>query len=192
MDDILEYLSNKLGDIDYKKLIFPTIMFLLYIGGFVYLFTIINHKEEKSTIKEEIKEDIIEDIFIDIKGSVAEPGVYKLSSDSRVIDSIKASGGLKEDANTRFLNLSKQLEDGDVVVVYSNSEIEAAKKENIIYVETPCVCEEVKNDACYKEESNTAASGKVNINTASESELTTLTGIGSSKAKAFIDYRTNN
>lgn len=33
---------------------------------------------------------------------------------------------------------------------------------------------------------------KVNINTASEEELTTLTGIGISKAKAIVEYRNNN
>ena len=47
MDDFIEYLENKLEDFDIKKLIFPTIMILLYIAGFVYLITIINKKEER-------------------------------------------------------------------------------------------------------------------------------------------------
>ena len=34
--------------------------------------------------------------------------------------------------------------------------------------------------------------GKVNLNTASESELQTLTGIGPSKAAAIIEYRDTN
>ena len=195
MDDFFEYLSNKLGDFDYKKLIFPTIVLLIYIGGFVYLLTIINHnkvKQNNSSVS--LNEEVVEtDIYIDIKGSVANPGVYKIPGDSRVVDAIKAAGGLKDDANTRFINLSKQLSDGDVIVVYSDKEIKDAQKKEVIYVETPCVCEEVKNDACYKETGETTAvSGKVNINTASESELSTLNGIGSSKAKAIIEYRTKN
>ena len=37
-----------------------------------------------------------------------------------------------------------------------------------------------------------AAFGAVNVNTATQSELETLNGIGPSKAKAIIDYRTKN
>ena len=195
MDDFFEYISNKLGDFDYKKLIFPTIIILIYVGGFVYLLTIINHnKTKQSTNNISLSEEVVEtEIFIDIKGSVANPGVYKLPSNSRVTDAIKAAGGLLEEANTRFINLSKQLYDGDVIVVYSDKEIKDAQKKEVIYVETPCVCEEVKNDACYKETSETTTvTGKVNINSASESELSTLTGIGSAKAKAIIDYRNKN
>ena len=194
MDDFLEYLENKLEGFDYKRLIFPTILLLLYIAGFTYLFTIINKKEPKE-VKEisnnyEIKTE--EDIYIDIKGSVLNPGVYKLKSNSRVVDAIEKSGGLAKDANTRFLNLSKKLNDGDVIVVYSNSEIKNAQKQEIIYVETPCVCEEVKNDACYKEENTQSKSSKININTATIEDFKTLNGIGDAKAKAIIEYRTKN
>ena len=194
MDDLIEYLENKLEDFDFKKLIFPTLIILLYIAGFLYLFTLVNKKNNKETINnkvvynEEIQE---EDIYVDIKGSVESPGVYKLKNNSRVIDAITESGGLTKDANTRFLNLSKKLNDGDVIVVYSNNEIKEAKKQDIIYVETPCVCEEVKNDACYKEDNNSNNS-KININTASLDELKTLNGIGDAKAKAIIEYRSQN
>jgi len=155
------------------------------------------------------EEEIVSDVYIDVKGSVVNPGVYKLNSDSRVIDAISAAGGVSEGANTRFINLSKKVNDGDVIVVYSNKEIEEATKENIIYVETPCICEEVENNACYVEEDNyskenesetltnnssdnTNTIEKININTASIEELTTLSGIGEAKAKAIIEYREEN
>ena len=118
-------------------------------------------------------------------------GVYKIKENSRVTDAIEAAGGLAKNANTRFINLSKLLHDGDVVVIYSNEEIEEARKKETIVVETPCVCEEVKNDACYKEETKDT-NGKVNINTATITELMTLTGIGESKAKLIIEYRIKN
>ena len=194
MDDFFEYLSNIFYDFDFKKLIFPTIMVLLYAAGFVYLLTIINKKNTNVEIKtnnisKEIEEVKVQDIYVDVKGSVKTPGVYKLKSDARVSDAVEAAGGILKDANTRFINLSKQLKDGDVVVVYSNSEIEKAKEDNIVYIETPCICEEVKNDACYKEEES---NGKININTASLEELKTITGIGDAKASAIIEYRTQN
>ena len=192
MEDFLEYLSNVFENYDFRKLIFPTVIILLYIIGFVYLFTLIHNNKVNNNIKVTSNDDnkkSSEFIYVDVKGSVETPGVYKLNSDSRVIDAIEASGGITEDANTRFINLSKLLNDGDVVVVYSNTEIENAKKDNIIYIDTPCVCEEVKNDACYKEDSS---SGKVNINTAKIDELKSLDGIGDAKANAIIKYRTEN
>lgn len=207
MDDILEYLSNVLGEFNYKKLIFPTILLILLIGSFTYLFFTIKNIERKTEnisenkVEENIdknENEIPEYIYVDVKGEVANPGVYKLNIGSRVIDAVKESGGVTKKANTRFINLSKLLNDGDVIVVYSTEEIENAKKENIVYIETPCVCEEVKNDACYKdvdEESDNnsqTTNTKININTATLEELKTLSGIGDAKANAIIEYRTKN
>ena len=199
MDDLFEYLSNVFEDFDFKKLIFPTIMILLYVAGFVYLLTIIK-KDNKPSIKEnnnlsvETQKEKVNDsyIYVDVKGSVKKPGVYKLENNARVIDAVDASGGITKDANTRFINLSKTLKDGDVIVVYSDKEIEAARKKEIVYIDTPCVCEEVKNTACYQafnKEINYIKNDKININLASIDELKTLNGIGDSKAKAIIEYR---
>ena len=94
-----------------------------------------------------------------------------------------------KDANDRYINLSKALNDGDVIIVYSNKEIDEAQKDNTVYIETPCVCEEVKNDACYKDTDNQPSNFKININTASVDELKTLSGIGEVKAKAIVEYR---
>ena len=198
MDDLIDYLTNITEDFDFKKLIFPTIMILIYVAGFVYLITIIKHidnKEVKNTpiAKENIVKEKDEYIYVDVKGSVKTPGVYKLTNNSRVIDAIDASGGITSSANTRYINLSKILEDGDVVMVYSDKEIKNAQKENIVYIETPCVCEEVKNDACITSNNETSNNNvKVNINNATFDELKTLSGIGDAKAKAIIEYRLKN
>ena len=214
------------------------ISFIFVIINITYSFVIFNKIEEKislfecnitNNVEPLIKEDLVEivdenkTIFVDIKGEVKKPGVYEIKSDYRVSDVIKLSGGLTKNANTRFINLSKTLKDGDVIVIYSNNEIKNATKEKIktIYVETPCICEEVKNDACLienldikdpiEENSNNETknetketkdinetnidnnvSNKININSASIEDLKTLTGIGDAKAKAIIEYRNNN
>lgn len=184
------------------KVVVITLLLFLYVGSFIYISTKIIKTEKGSENKTNVlaKEDLKEEtntetsekeIVVDVKGSVKKPGVYKIKENSRVTDAIDAAGGLSKNANTRFINLSKLLSDGDVVVIYSNEEIEDAKKEDKIVVETPCICEEVKNDACYKEET-TNTNGKININTATINELMTLTGIGESKAKLIIEYRTQN
>lgn len=196
----MEALGNYIKE-NIIKVIVITILLFLYVGSFIYISSKIiktdNSEEDKinAIVKEETKENIeeetIEGIMVDVKGSVNKPGVYKIKKNSRVTDAIEASGGLAKNANTRFINLSKRLKDGDVVVIYSNEEIENAKKEEKIVVETPCVCEEIKNDACYKEDSQ-EINKKVNINIANLSELMTLDGIGESKAKLIIEYRTQN
>ncbi|MBQ6284686.1 MAG: helix-hairpin-helix domain-containing protein [Bacilli bacterium] len=146
---------------------------------------------EDTIISDEVIPEVMEEyIFVDVKGSVKKPNVYKLQKGARTIDAINASGGLAKNANTRFINLSKELKDGDAIVIYSNDEIKKAQKQNTIYVETPCICEEVKNDACYQE--NNISNAKININTSTKEELMTLSGIGESKANAIIEYRTNN
>ena len=188
------------------NIIFFITVSLIYIGGFIYMYNKFDKKSEVNNIQEieEIKVKTESDeivivpskIKVDIKGSVKNPGVYELAEGLRVNDAIKLAGGLAKGANTRFINLSKKLNDGDVIVIYSNSEIEDAKKEKTIIVETPCVCEEVKNDACYNEvatqnDIKNNLNEKININTAGKEQLMTLYGIGESKADAIIEYRNN-
>lgn len=198
MEKIKNYFIN-----NYLKIILIFIILLLFIAEFLFMNYIVNTKINKvketnnkvsfSMELEEEKKEIEEYIYIDIKGSVKKPNVYKLLKGSRVNDAIKEAGGLSKNANTRFINLSKVLNDSDVIVIYSNDEIKKANKANTIYVNTPCVCEEVKNDACIKNEEISNDSNKlININTATIDELMTLNGIGESKAKAIIEYRTNN
>lgn len=172
-------------------------LIFLYIGQFFIINYIIENKLDKEEniplqpneiTKEESKEP--EYIYVDLKGAIEAPNVYKLEKGSRTIDLINEAGGLLNNANTRFINLSKELKDGDAIVIYTNEEIEEAKKSNIIYVETPCVCEEVKNDACYNENNNNDS--KININEATLEELMTLSGIGEAKAKSIIEYRETN
>ncbi len=129
--------------------------------------------------------------MVDIKGAIEKPGVYEVSSTTRVIDVITLAGGLKKDANTDFLNLSRKVEDGDIIWIYTEKEIAALKegKTTIEYVQEACHCPDVQNSACLSTDTSTTNSSKVNINTASKEELMSLSGIGESKAEAILAYR---
>lgn len=166
--------------------------------------------EEKNTAVEEKQT-----IKVDIKGEVNTPGVYELEIGKRVDDAIKLSGGLTENADTTLLNLSKNLKDEMIIIVYNKYEIEKLKNELtttktvIEYIEKECSCPDTINDACIKEpitnnsnkkesqNTNTTTnessleqtSGLVNINTATKEELMTVSGIGETKADAIIKYR---
>ncbi len=175
---------------NYKKLIFPTAIIILYIIGFLYFEDKINKieipKQEPIIIeKEETVEEIEQEpkyIYIDIKGAIKTPGVYKLNENSRVIDAIKIAGGLLKTSNTTYTNLSKILNDSEVIKIYTNDEIKKLEKETP--QELPKL-EEPKEETIPE---NTL----ININNASLEQLQTLNGIGESKANSIIEYRTQN
>jgi len=175
---------------------------------------IISYMPEVEIKEEPKKEKIIETVKVDVKGAVVNPGVYELNVGSRVKDAINSAGGLSENANVEYINLSKTLKDEMVIIIYTNEYIEKYKneEERIIYIKYECDCPSEKNDACI-EEKNVAnevenskekdtnkrqednidsLDDKVSINTASIDELMTLKGIGESKAKAIIEYREQN
>ena len=208
----------------YKVIIILAFIILGLLIGLI--FSITNKEEEKveeisTTIldsevdKEE--EVIVENIKVDIKGMVENPGVYELSNEDRVIDVINEAGGLKEGANTEYINLSKKIVDEMIIIIYSNEDVEKFKEtekaKEIVYIEYECECPDNINDSCItetdtvntngvKEENSTSStdsktesnkeSNLISINTGTLEELMTLSGIGESKAKAIIQYREEN
>lgn len=200
---------------DNKTIIIITLSLVLII-----LTNTLQYYYFKNSIKEEPSNDISlenhqeqeqEYIYIDIRGEIKKPGVYKISKDKRVIDAISISGGLTNDADTSVNNLSMQLKDEMVIIIYSKQEVKnfIKTKETEQLKEENCSKEEnnIKNDSCItqdkkenktttktqeskKEEAKT--SSIININTASLEELTTLKGIESKKAQKIIEYRTKS
>lgn len=146
--------------------------------------------EEEAEVpsNDEEQEDTKENkVVVDIKGMVANPGVYEVDNTFRVNDVITLAGGLTEGADTSLINLAKIVNDEMIIIVYSKEEI-LEKFKNEVCV---CDCPKIKNDACVDvniEEENIL----VNINTASKEELMKVSGIGESKADAIIEYRQNS
>ena len=153
-------------------------------------------------IKEEVTEEIPkeEKIKVDIKGAVKNPGVYEINSNRRVADAIAISGGLTNDADTSTINLSKNLTDEMVIIIYTKEEVAEMLKgsTSIKYIEKECICPKIENDACIdnvidnKPDTNTSNEQKVSLNSATIDELMRLPGIGEVKAKAIIAYREEN
>lgn len=162
--------------------------------------------EQKVDVTEVI-EDVVEEYYVDIKGAVKKPGVYKLSKGSIVNDVISMAGGLKSNASTKYINLSYEIKNHDVIYIYTSSEV---KKTTI---KEECVCPEVEISKCENSsivtnssdnvvKSNTevnedkevsdVSANKININMASLDELMSLNGIGEAKALAIIEYRNTN
>ncbi len=190
-----------------KQIIIGLIIGILLISGIAYsIYSIYKNKDKeeknellikkKDNIKEETKNESKDLYQVDIKGEVQNPGIYSLEASSRIIDVINKAGGLKENANTSVINLSKKIIDEMVIIVYSNDQVanfkETKEEENIII--DKCIEGEngnLKNDACIEKE-DTKVSGKISINNATKEELMTLPGIGESKADSIIKYREEN
>lgn len=111
-------------------------------------------------------------VFVYVCGAVNAPGVYSMDSTSRVCDAVEMAGGMTADASAESVNQARLVVDGEQIYIPTEEEAAAGGGH-------PAV-------------SQGAAEKKVNINTAGEEELMTLTGIGEAKASAIISYREKN
>lgn len=112
-------------------------------------------------------------VIVDVKGAVKYPGVYELTDADRVVDAITLAGGYMDGADATLINHAQKLQD-----------------EMVIYIplqgEEPAIAIQQFSGST---SSTQADSGKININVADETQLTTLPGIGPAKAKAIIAHR---
>ncbi|HFI0563615.1 TPA: helix-hairpin-helix domain-containing protein [Streptococcus suis] len=128
--------------------------------------------EETST---EVSEEPSQ-LVIDVKGAVEKPGLYTLEAGARVNDAVEAAGGLTSQADPKSINLAQKLSDEAVVYV-------ASKDENISVVASTTASSAL---------SQKGNESKVNLNTATEADLQTISGIGAKRAADIIAYREAN
>lgn len=178
-----------------SKFVFFIIIAILGITN-IYMAYLYKNKENvidcpicENIIKE--KEEINDTIIVDIKGKVKKPGVYTLNSTSIVNDLINAAGGLAKDGSTDTINLSKKLNNEDVVIIPSKVE---AKKASTKIVSSANITTKTNtkynvSSANEKEEVKEEKNKLVNLNSATVEELMTLSGIGEKKALSIIEYR---
>lgn len=129
--------------------------------------------------------ETIPDIKVHVAGCVAEEGVVTLKQGDRIADAVEKAGGLTSDANIKDVNLAYVLKDGQKIYIPSNIE------EEVAYI-TDQSGTEIMSTEGKNEEGTTMNTGKVNINTATQTELETLPGIGPSTALKIITYRDEN
>ena len=116
-------------------------------------------------------------VVVYICGAVNKPGVYKFDTGSRVYDAVKAAKGFKKGAAKTAINQARLLEDGEQINILTLKQLKRNSSNK-------------KNTQAKSGDSSKA--GLVNINTASVTELTSLSGIGQSRADAIIEYRETN
>lgn len=109
------------------------------------------------------------DCTVYICGAVNEPGVYTVPAGKRISDVLLLAGGFAADASTTSVNLAETVRDG-------------------IQVTIPVIGEAVQVPVIAAAEDYGQA-GLVELNSATQEQLTTLPGIGDARARDIIAYR---
>lgn len=140
-----------------------------------------NLDEEQAGFVETDQEEEDTDIYVYVCGAVHFPGVYALARGSRVYEAVALAGGIREDGAAEYVNQAQKISDGEKIYIPTETEVQEGSFEI-----------EEGAELFSEHEKDTENDGKVNLNTASEEELQTLSGIGETRAKSIIEYRENN
>lgn len=145
--------------------------------------SIVKEKENGDVIdNEDVEKD---EIIIHIIGEVKKEGIVSLKEGDRVIDAIKKAGGETKNADLSQVNLAYILSDGQKIYIPAKNE----KIDNFVISSNEA---EIIDNKGNKNSESSNMSSKININTATESQLDTLPGIGPSTATKIIEYRNTN
>lgn len=144
-------------------------------------------------------------MYVDVCGAVVNPGVYELETGSRIFQAVDAAGGYLPEAAKNYLNRARNLVDGQQI--YVPTEDEVTENIELMIAKAP---EALQPQNTYEDslaensrgEVNSSGTGqgsegeghfqtddRIDLNTADASQLSTLSGIGQSKAEAIIAYR---
>lgn len=113
-----------------------------------------------------------EQIVVDVVGKVRRPGIAVLPAGSRVVDAVRAAGGMRPGVDPTTVNLARPLTDGEQVVI--GLEVQPATPE---LGATPGAA------------APGGTGGLVNLNTADQAALETLPGVGPVTAAAILQWR---
>lgn len=139
---------------------------------------------KESHESESVAEETSGDIFVYVNGAVKNPGVYCVSSDARIYQVIDMAGGMTDKAQKNCLNLAEKVYDGQEIQVMTRKQF---KKQN-----------SKSGESTKEQNAENTANGEnpnaevVNINNATIEQLTSLPGIGNTKAAAIVAYREEN
>lgn len=200
-----------------QKIIIAIIGLMIIIAFLYYIYT----KEDDSVISTEeiVEENMVENtignleeneettkedtdkIIVHVSGAVNKEGIVELEENSRISDAIDKAEGLKENADTKNINLAFKLEDGMKIYIPTigesreqNEQNEQSQNETLMdetskYVTSSSgVVQEEQTNGQSEQKKNE----KININTATQTQLETLPGIGPSTSLKIVNYRKEN
>lgn len=127
-------------------------------------------------------------ITVHVAGAVNSPGVYRLPSSARVVDAVASAGGALRSADLESINLAQTIADTEQIYIpvkkVSRPRVTTAPRLRPQRT-TPTTAPVIIGGSAGAQPTRL-----INLNTATASELDSLTGVGPSTAKAIIAYRT--
>ena len=164
--DTVDAIKNWWHDLHFSPLLKRALALLAMLILFTSTFFIINGRSQEvvAMVPPEVlgTEPVVAEVIVDVAGGVNRPGVYTLPANSRVVDAIKAAGGIKKGADASEINQARVLKDGEQIYIYPTQSSVHAKS---------------------------APRGPLSINRASAKEFESLPGIGPVLASRIITYR---
>jgi competence protein ComEA len=124
------------------------------------------------------------EIHVHVVGAVKRPGVYSMPALSRVVDAVRAAGGSLPTANLEGINMAQTLMDAEQVFIPLRRTVMPRSTVAPRHRPRPRVTSTTISQGMQE-------SKVVNINTATATQLETLTGVGPATARAIISYRTS-
>lgn len=152
-------------------------------------------------IDENSNDEVIDNkIYVYVTGQVNRAGVVVLNEGSRIVDAINAAGGTTNNADVSKINLVFVLEDGMKVNIPSFEELKNNPNFEYVTLGSGDGYDDgtMGNIIDHSSGSGSLSSDRydkisvVNINTATQTELETLPGIGPSLALKIINFRKEN
>jgi competence protein ComEA len=107
-------------------------------------------------------------VYVHVAGQVRQPGLVRLTPGARVADALAEAGGTTRGADLAAVNLARAVVDGEQVFVPSPGESPPAAS------------------------GSTTSTGPLNLNTADETALDALPGVGPVIAARIVEWRTKN
>jgi competence protein ComEA len=211
---LYENLVDRVNGLFTKKPFLSTIAISALVG-LVVLFISLDYKKGEATVEVTQDGSVVasaepdnREIKVDLCGAVKKPGVYTLGSKSRLIDLLALGGGFVSDVSSLWvsknLNLSQSLADGEKIYIPfewdvggvdgGNSDpkplslgiINDSKQGSLV---TGALKDMGIDSNIATLESSGSTQSKVNVNTASASDLDLLPGIGTAFAGRIVENR---
>lgn len=122
-------------------------------------------------------------LVVEIKGEVNRPGVYQLRPGSRIEDLVHDAQGLTSKADQSQLNQAQLLTDQMSILVLPKGQPATVNSSSTTHTTVSSSSNSV---------ATAGGTSKLNLNTASETDFQTLSGIGPKRAQLIVEERTKN